>query len=143
MKSMRSNVGYGASSLFCLLALLAGCGPSYDATISGTVTMDGSPLTKGTVSFHPTAGGPVATGTIQSDGAFEVQTATTEGLSPGEYKVTVVATDPPPPSPTGEELPGILLTAPEFGRLDTTPLTYTVEAGANSFEIPVSAAPAS
>ena len=126
-----------------LLALLAGCGASYDATISGTVTMDGAPLTKGTVSFHPNAGGAVATGKINIDGSFTVQTATTKGLEPGEYKVTVVATDPPPPSTNGEELPGILLTAPEFGRLDSTPLKFTVEAGANQFDIPVTSAPAS
>ena len=127
----------------CLLSLvvLTGCGTSYEATITGTVTMNGSPLNKGTVSFHPTAGGPVATGTIQSDGSFSVTTATTQGLSPGEYKVTVVATDPPPASDTGEELPGVLLTAPEFGRLDSTPLTFTVQAGANNFDIPVNPAP--
>ena len=127
----------------CLLGFTSGCGVSYDATVTGTVTMNGAPLTKGTVSFHPVSDGPVATGTIQSDGSFAVKTATEEGLSPGEYKVTVVATDPPPPSTDGEELPGVLLTAPEFGRLDATPLRFTVEPGANSFEISVDPAPAS
>ena len=129
--------------LGCLGIVMLGCGPSYDADVSGTVAMGGSPLTKGTVSFHPIAGGPVATGTIESDGTFAVQTALTEGLPPGDYKVTVVATDPPPPSVNGEELPGILLTAPEFGRLDSTPLQYTVKPGDNRFEIVVNPAPAS
>ena len=130
-------------SLLCLLSslfTLAGCGGSYDATISGKVMMNGSPLSKGTVSFHPVAGGPVATGTIQSDGTFNVQTATKEGLPPGEYKVTVVATDPPPPG--DDENPGTLLTAPEFGRIDSTPLSFNVEAGANDFEFSVDPAPA-
>lgn len=132
------------SSLFpFLLSLLLfpGCGSSYDSTISGKVMMNGSPLSKGTVSFHPVAGGPVATGAIQSDGTFTIQTATKEGLQPGEYKVTVVATDPPPPG--DDENPGTLLTAPEFGRIDSTPLSFTVEAGANEFEFSVDPAPAS
>ena len=127
--------------LLSLPVLLAGCGGSYDATISGKVMMNGSPLSKGTVSFHPLAGGPVATGSIQSDGTFTVQTATKAGLPPGEYKATVVAADPPPPG--DEETPGKLLTAPEFGRLDSTPLQYTVGEGANHFEINVDPAPAS
>lgn len=131
-------------SLHCLLSslfILAGCGSTYDSTISGKVVMNGSPLPKGTVSFHPVAGGPVATGAIQSDGTFTIQTATKEGLQPGEYKVTVVATDPPPPG--DDENPGTLLTAPEFGRIDSTPLSFTVEAGANDFEFSVDPAPTS
>ena len=132
------------TSLFPLLLsllLFPGCGSSYDATISGKVMMNGGPLSKGTVSFHPVAGGPVATGAIQSDGTFTVKTATKEGLPPGEYKVTVVATDPPPPG--DDENPGTLLTAPEFGRIDSTPLSFNVETGENNFEFSVDPAPAS
>ena len=126
------------SLLFSLL-LLSGCGSPYDATVSGNVTLDGQPLTKGSVSFHPVADGPVANGTIAGDGSYTVTTGTDTGLPPGDYKVTVVATDPPPPG--DEETPGILLTPEKYNRVDTTPLQFTINAGGNEINLPIVSTP--
>lgn len=120
--------------LACLgVCLLLGCGPRFESSISGKVTLSGQPLGKGNVSFHPIAGGPVAYGTIQSDGTYVVKTGAGTGLPPGEYKVTVGATDPPPPGP--DEAPGVLITPPEYNNVKTTPLTKTIVAGANVINI--------
>jgi hypothetical protein len=126
--------------VFAFVALfVAGCGTSYDATVNGTVTLDGQPLTKGNVAFVPVGEGAVANGAIQSDGAFTLHTATEQGLAPGRYKVTVVATDPPPPG--DDETPGVLLTPRVYGDVKTTPLVKEVVAGTNTFELPLVSAP--
>lgn len=119
-----------------LLLTLAGCGSTHDASVSGTVTLDGETLDRGTVSFHPVGEGAVAYGQIQSDGSYQVKTGRESGLLPGEYKVTVVATAPPPePEDPMDEPVGELLTPKRYGRTETTDLQYTVEAGSNTIDI--------
>ena len=62
--SLSKHDGWGSRT--ALLALLtyilavAGCGSPYDSSVSGTVTLDGQPLTIGTVTFFPDQSGPVA-----------------------------------------------------------------------------------
>ena len=84
------SFGSMALPLF-LLAATAGCGGA-EATVSGTVTLDGSPLEQGTVMFVPTQPGKAqaATGVI-SGGDYWVQVAKTGGLFPGEYRVRITA----------------------------------------------------
>jgi len=95
--------------------------------------MDGEPLTKGNVAFIPVDEGSVANGTIHGDGTYTLRTATKQGISPGRYKVTVVATDPPPPD--DPEAPGVLLTPPRYGDVKTTPLEKEVAPGANKIDL--------
>ncbi len=131
---MRKPLRLGIWLLGCWgLCLLLGCGPAFESSVSGKVTHGGQPLSKGNVSFHPVAGGPVAYGTIQSDGTYSVKTGTGQGLPPGEYKVTVSATDPPPPDV--EDAPGVLITPPQYNNVKTTPLTKTISPGANVINI--------
>ena len=123
--------------LAVLLAAVAGCGGSYDARVSGTVTLDGLPLERGIVAYHPKQGGPVAHGVIQSDGVYVVRTGREAGIPSGEYNVTVVATEVPGRSRqgSGPPPPGRRLTTERVSRKETTPLHYTVEPGRNEIDL--------
>lgn len=67
------------------------------AHVRGTVTLDGQPYTQGgTVLFHPEASGKMATGTIQTDGAFELSTYEAgDGAVVGTHRVSVLSAVPP------------------------------------------------
>ena len=76
-----------------VLALaLAGCGSDRPQTIrvSGTVTLDGSPVEGATVGFTPAGGGRLATGTTDASGKFTLTTFEDgDGAVPGTHTVTV------------------------------------------------------
>ena len=76
-----------------------GCGgESLDRVpVSGTVTLDGSPLPSGSIRFHPLGDGQSAGGSIEA-GAFSIPQA--DGPAPGEYRVEVVSFQP-----TGRQIP--------------------------------------
>ena len=116
--------------------LLLGCGKTQSASVRGTVTYNGKPLTTGSVTFHPVTDGPVAIGDIQSDGTYSLQTGTESGLGPGEYRVTVVATGPiPPPTPQNTEpLPELLIPA-RYADVTTSGIQRTVAAGSNQIDL--------
>jgi len=119
-----------------LLLCASGCGASMGATVSGKVTLDGAPLTTGNVMFTPTGQGPAAGGTINPSGVYEITTGTEEGLPPGEYKVTVVATKPAPPAaPDKPPPPPIPITPAKYGRPETTDLKHTVKSGINVIDL--------
>jgi hypothetical protein len=67
-----------------------GCGGGpVTEPVEGRVTLDGQPLTAGTVTFTP-QGGRSATGFIQSDGTFSLSTfADGDGALPGLHKVSI------------------------------------------------------
>lgn len=76
-----------ASSAIALSLGLVGCGESVDTvTVKGTVTVDGEPVPKGTISFMSKDGSSVAGGGTIKDGAYEAQTP------PGDKWVMVLAT---------------------------------------------------
>ena len=100
--------------LLCLgffLALALGCG-KHESSITGTVTFDGTPLTRGTVTFHPKAGGAAAYARIDADGNYTVKTGDQEGLKAGEYVATVVATAAPGPGQSEAAMGKLLIPAP-------------------------------
>jgi hypothetical protein len=79
-------------------ALIGGCsGGSGDlAVVEGKVTYNGKPVPNGTVNFLPANGDkPSATGEIQPDGSYSLQTylgsRPSEGAVIGKHKVVVVA----------------------------------------------------
>lgn len=79
----------------CLLSLANGCssGNAYDpVAASGTVTVDGQPLTGGRIFIAPMgAEQKNATALIQPDGSFVFRTyAAGDGACPGQYQVTVL-----------------------------------------------------
>jgi hypothetical protein len=73
--------------LLGLLLAMMGCGPG-EATVSGTVTLDGKPLEEGNIAFRPlpalakseARGGPI------KDGKYQVK------ARPGQNRVEITAT---------------------------------------------------
>lgn len=63
--------------------------------IAGRVTLDGSPVTPGIVSFFD-AGLQGISATLDADGRYRVQTTRGDGLPAGEYRVTVTPIEPAP-----------------------------------------------
>ncbi len=120
--------------LISSLSFLSGCGDApgpETAYVSGTVTMNGSPVTAGRVMFFPTASdgkntGKAASGQLDSSGEFELTTYSDgDGAVIGEHKVTVLK-----PRGGGDAAP--------LGA--ATPGTITVKQdGDNTFEITLTA----
>jgi len=83
----------------CGLLALAGCGgPDLPpmAKVTGTVTLDGKPVPRGTIQFIPdsqkgTPKGPPAVGQLDKDGRFTLVTAGVEGAIGGWHRVRIQA----------------------------------------------------
>jgi hypothetical protein len=108
-------------------AAAAGCGSS-GVPVSGTVTVDGQPLSGGLVAFEPAAGsGTTGAGAVAGvrEGRFEIPAE--KNLLPGKYLVRV---GPLPPA-SGEDLK---TAPPQFKPWETT---VEVAAGAAPFAFDV------
>jgi hypothetical protein len=119
-------------------ALLAGCSGPNDASVSGTVTLDGQPLTTGNVSFYPDGGsGAPANGQIDSSGRYSLSTGTDAGLAPGKYVAVVIATKEPPQQydAKGGEIPPIVITPAKYTDTSTSDLRFEVKAGKNDITL--------
>lgn len=127
-----------------LLVATVGCGGGLPSHVSGTVTLDGRPLTTGLVTFLPAATGAVAYGPITADGRYAIKTGSKQGLEPGDYVVTVAANAPPPaaPPPSGGPtyaepiLP--LITPRRYADRQSTPLRATVTTGNQTLDFQLS-----
>jgi hypothetical protein len=120
--------------LAILLVVSTGCSGPNAASVSGTVTLDGQPLTTGNVSFHPDGGaGAPAYGQIDANGRYSLSTGTDAGLAPGKYVAVVVATKEPPQAydKTGSEVPPIPITPAKYGNTSTSDLRVEVKRGKN------------
>ena len=90
-------LGCGVVLLACVVA--AGCGHKPDLPpmekVSGTVTLDGKPLGRGTVQFVPDLSqgteGPPGVGLIDEEGHYEIITAGVKGAVVGHHKIGVKA----------------------------------------------------
>lgn len=125
-----------AVSAAALLGASVGCS-KYDASVSGRVTLDGEPLSRGTVAFVPVEDGPPAYGRIDASSNYIVRTGREEGLPSGDYRVTVVANEPPPvendrggPPPAGKPI-----TPPWYRSHETSGLEFSVERGSNEIDL--------
>lgn len=140
-----------------LMASLGGCsGTDPDlpklAKVSGKVTYNGKPVTKGSVIFTPVAGdkgdasGQVATGQIGADGSYELTTFNTgDGAVIGQHTVTIEA-----PSedinklnqPKEDGTIAYILPKPavpeKYTKPSSSPLKQTVVEGANVFNLELS-----
>lgn len=119
-----------------LVAGVAGCGSSYPS-VTGKVTLDGAPLTAGTMAFHPPNTAGVGYATIQSDGSFAARTGGQTGLAPGKYKVTVTAVPTLAPPTKENPIPQAKSTVPaKYADVKTTDLEIEVtEKGDNNFPL--------
>jgi hypothetical protein len=136
----RAAAGLISATMACgFLVLAIGCNKSpYESTVSGAVSLDGTPIGPGVVQFIPVdRNHNPATGTIQVDGAYELRTSNKSGLQPGKYQVTVAVYDQPDLAPGERAAPGSapLRTPEKYFSLETTDLQYTVNPGDNTINI--------
>ncbi len=114
---------------------LGGCGGVHESNVSGKVSLDGQPLNTGNVTFYPSQGGAAVYSRIGANGAYQLKTGDTFGLKPGEYKVTVVATENPPVVKGGTPPIGKVITPRKYGELQETDLVFTVGPGDNTIDL--------
>lgn len=116
--------------------MLAGCSdPASVATVSGTVTYDGKPVTSVDVQFVPQdKKSPLASGPVDEKGRYTLGRAMGKrGCAAGTYSVRLFEQDP-----------GALPFRIPADMSTKSTLTFDVKPGANTFdiEIPVAAKPA-
>lgn len=134
----RHRRGCSAAAIAALSLLLPACGSSGPemASVSGKVTYEGNPVTKGTISFQPLdpAGRP-AVGEIGPDGSYSLQTEVPgDGALLGEYRVAITARedvilDYIPKKP----VPPKLLVPKKYEDPGTSELKAVVKSGSNDF----------
>ncbi|QDU10852.1 hypothetical protein [Gimesia aquarii] len=118
--------------LFLIVMCLgvAGCGSNTkqaSSTASGTIKLDGKPLTSGTLNFYPANEGNSAFAVINSDGTFTVNTsAGTSGLEPGEYSVVISYEVPSTIDDESNEVPGINPIPAKFRNEENPEISITV-----------------
>ncbi|MDB5313923.1 MAG: hypothetical protein JWO38_8125 [Gemmataceae bacterium] len=138
--------------LLCAPAVLAllGCrgedpnNPTSLVPVGGSVTVDGSPVAKGVITFAPDVGNPVRvapTGELDESGKYQLSTSGKTGAPPGKYKACVVL-DPGAEESrlktTPRARPSI---PPKYRRPDTTSLVVEVVAqpAAGAYDLKLSA----
>ncbi len=118
------------SVVFCVL--IVGCGSNL-ASISGKVTLDGKPLTRGTVVFQ-TNGQAMGHAEIQPDGSYRIKTGDRRGLEPGTYQVTITAYKSLPNADDPSEPIPDLLTPVRYNKPASSGLTAEVKPDSNTFD---------
>ncbi|HEX9832109.1 MAG TPA: hypothetical protein VGA66_03325 [Mycobacterium sp.] len=120
-----------------VIIMLVGCNRgSQESQVSGSVTLDGSRIGPGMVVFAPVEGGKPATGSIESNGSFTLNTSREPGLAAGKYKVAVSIRELPENVKRSDQIPpGKLLIPEKYEQSTTSGLEYEVEPGQNSIDI--------
>lgn len=77
--------------LTIVLLVVTGCGTAGPpmGQVSGSVTLDGKPMTNRLVVFVPKAGGQTSTATTNSEGKYELIGASTKGALIGLHTVSI------------------------------------------------------
>jgi hypothetical protein len=115
----------------------SGCSRSHElevAPVTGTVTLDGKPIDKGTILFVPSRG-RASSGEIRSDGTFTLSTyGVDDGAIVGECKVAVFIASDQPDQESEKASP-----IPEgYSSPTTSGLTFTVKTDQpNDFLVPL------
>lgn len=98
---MNYKILFLCACLIVSTTLLAGCGDGRGARVpvTGTVSIDGSPLKFGSVTFLPVSndGGPkrAGGGSLDESGRFQISSFTpNDGLMVGKYEVMVMGVEP-------------------------------------------------
>ena len=119
-------------SVICLLACsfwLVGCSrEAPTGAVTGTVTYDGAPVTKGVVVLTNPDSGIGASGALDASGRYQISSVRT-----GEYQVAIQ----PPPAPSPEEMAAgekmeTLDIPDKFQSAQTSGLTATINEGENT-----------
>jgi len=128
--------------LWLYVAAVGGCNGNLPATVTGQVTLNGTPIPHGAVVFYPIAGGPAVHGQIQSDGRYELRTGTAKGLQVGEYAVTVMhRRGQPHMGMTPAQIDALDITPTKYRSRESTDLKFTINSGKNEINIPLQSPP--
>ena len=85
---IRLFAAFATCSLLCLVT--TGCGSgSATGKVTGTVTMDGKPLSNARVTFTPLGGGRTAMGKTDGEGKYELYILADPGAEVGNHKVSI------------------------------------------------------
>jgi hypothetical protein len=76
--------------LILSVPLCGGCGGAKVVPVDGQVKLDGKPLAECAVMFTPVAHGPMANGTTDAEGRFQLATTNRSGVAVGDYNVTII-----------------------------------------------------
>lgn len=123
---------------------ISGCGGTYESSIEGVVTLDGTIVPRGLVAFHPVSPGPAAYAVIDENGAYVVRTGRESGLPSGEYLVTVIANELPTVERSasgGPPPPGKPITPPWYRTKETSGLKFNVAPGSNEINLELTKQP--
>ena len=126
MKLSRRDILLGLSTLI----LWGGCGRQQrhaEGQVSGTVMLNGSPLTSGQVIFFTAETGSSGMAQVDESGHYEIR----DLAAPGEYTVTVTGQEP---MPDGPPVPPSKIPA-KYESASTSGLTLSLKPGANTFDI--------
>jgi hypothetical protein len=139
----RRTIAAKCLAMIGAVAFVAGCGGTYDASVSGVVSLNQAPLPGGTVKFTPESPGPSGYGLIDSSGNYQIMTGREAGLPAGKYVATVVANEPsiPNKNPSLPPAPGKPITPAWYRDPVRSPLKYTVEPGSNEINMELSTQP--
>lgn len=121
-KSIRAGISLGMT---VVVVALAGCGNSGVGDVSGTVTLDGVPLSDGTVTFEDPSRGIGQSAPVKA-GAYQMASA----LKVGEYKVAVQPPSAASPMASRGAAPAAAVPS-KYSQPVTSGLTATVKAGTN------------
>jgi hypothetical protein len=125
-----------AAVLLVILATAAGCRDARrTGKVTGRVTLDGQPLSRGAVVFMSEDGSYTDSARIRASGDYEVPAAQV-----GMAKVAVILprADGPPAPPPGKAPPKERTAAAagdRFADPETSGIRYEVREGANTFDI--------
>ena len=141
---LQSSRRFFTCLICCGLPVVVGCGRSSPfplASVAGTVTFDGKPVTGGSIRFIPSSkdgieAGKVAIGIIQSDGTFRL-TSYKEGDGATVGSGTISYTEPPstvepPPDATPETWKP---PATPYARLTPSSPDVTIVNGSNELTV--------
>lgn len=127
--------------IVCLLlvATLLGCGDGM-STVTGTVTLDGSPVSvgkqmNGTVNFVREDGsGARATGHLDESGQYSLNTGAQSGLEPGTYLVGIAVNQISIPADANAMPQAKLITPKKYASTRNSGLKAEVKPGSNTFD---------
>ena len=120
-----------------VIIILVGCNrSSQESLVSGSVTLGGSRIGPGMVVFAPVEGGKPATGSIESNGSYSLNTGRERGLAAGKYRVAVSIRELPENVKRSDQIPPGKLRIPgKYEQSTTSGLEYEVAPGRNTIDI--------
>lgn len=122
-----------------LLVIASGCSQSpFDADVSGTITLDGTPVEPGVVIFSPIDRSRNSSrGKIDAQGRYFLVTQHERGVNSGSYNVSVRVFEKGEAPAPGQRAPANLppLVPERYLQPETSGLTFEVEPGSNKIDL--------